>query len=147
MKVFIHSALFAVFFSPSSKPMHHRVRNVFQLLWVTSSKCLVHILLCFYDTDILEITPAPNNGSHGSLNHMLRSPYYKPQPLVEQSAPGQCPLTSLKPADQLGCSCNALVHTCISQSFLTQIVAEGHAWQSPSHQVHTFYLKLFRYRF
>ncbi|XP_060760336.1 venom phosphodiesterase 1 [Neoarius graeffei] len=58
--------------------------------------------------DILEITPAPNNGSHGSLNHMLRSPYYKPQPLVEQSAPGQCPLTSLKPADQLGCSCNAL---------------------------------------
>ncbi|XP_053541991.1 venom phosphodiesterase 1 isoform X1 [Ictalurus punctatus] len=58
--------------------------------------------------DVLEITPAPNNGSHGSLNHLLRSPPYKPQPPVEQSAPGQCPLTSLEPTDPLGCSCHAL---------------------------------------
>ncbi|KAF4081620.1 hypothetical protein AMELA_G00163300 [Ameiurus melas] len=58
--------------------------------------------------DVLEITPAPNNGSHGSLNHLLRSPPYTPQPPVEQSAPGQCPLTSLEPTDPLGCSCHAL---------------------------------------
>ncbi|XP_046716079.1 venom phosphodiesterase CdcPDE isoform X2 [Silurus meridionalis] len=58
--------------------------------------------------DVLEITPAPNNGSHGSLNHLLRLPPYTPQPPVEQSPPGQCPLTSLDPTDPLGCSCPAL---------------------------------------
>ncbi|XP_053339457.1 venom phosphodiesterase 1 [Clarias gariepinus] len=58
--------------------------------------------------DVLEITPAPNNGSHGSLNHMLRSPTYTPQPPVEQSAPDECPLASLEPADPLGCSCHVL---------------------------------------
>ncbi|TSP90487.1 Ectonucleotide pyrophosphatase/phosphodiesterase family member 3 [Bagarius yarrelli] len=58
--------------------------------------------------DILEITPAPNNGSHGSLNHLLRTPPYTPQSPVEQSVPGQCPLTHLEPTDQLGCSCPAM---------------------------------------
>ncbi|GAA6093269.1 venom phosphodiesterase 1-like isoform X1 [Tachysurus ichikawai] len=58
--------------------------------------------------DVLEITPAPNNGTHGSLNHLLHSPPYTPQPPVEQSAPGQCPLTSLEPTDPLGCSCLAM---------------------------------------
>ncbi|XP_047675276.1 venom phosphodiesterase 1-like isoform X3 [Tachysurus fulvidraco] len=58
--------------------------------------------------DVLEITPAPNNGTHGSLNHLLHSPPYTPQPPVEQSAPGQCPLTSLESTYPPGCSCQAM---------------------------------------
>uniref|UniRef100_A0AAY5EH24 SMB domain-containing protein n=1 Tax=Electrophorus electricus TaxID=8005 RepID=A0AAY5EH24_ELEEL len=61
--------------------------------------------------DVLEITPAQNNGSHGSLNHMLRSPPYSPEHPVEQSSPGNCPMHSLEPSDQMGCSCPALVPT------------------------------------
>ncbi|KAJ8353807.1 hypothetical protein SKAU_G00213740 [Synaphobranchus kaupii] len=55
--------------------------------------------------DILEITPAPNNGSHGSMNHLLRKPVHTPSFPVEKTPPGQCPLLTLNPADQLGCSC------------------------------------------
>ncbi|KAK1789431.1 hypothetical protein P4O66_015360 [Electrophorus voltai] len=61
--------------------------------------------------DVLEITPAQNNGSHGSLNHMLRSPPYSPEHPVEQSSPGNCPMHSLEPSDQMGCSCPALGDT------------------------------------
>ncbi|KAI4876707.1 hypothetical protein NFI96_017986, partial [Prochilodus magdalenae] len=58
--------------------------------------------------DVLEITPVDNNGTHGSLNHMLRSPPFSPQHPTEQSSPDQCPLISLVPDDPLGCSCPAL---------------------------------------
>uniref|UniRef100_A0A8C1Z2T0 SMB domain-containing protein n=1 Tax=Cyprinus carpio TaxID=7962 RepID=A0A8C1Z2T0_CYPCA len=69
--------------------------------------------------DVLEINPYHNNGTHGSLNHLLRMPFYSPSHPTEQSSPEQCPITSLKPTHTLGCSCPALVrththtHTCI----------------------------------
>lgn len=59
--------------------------------------------------DLLQISPAVNNGTHGSMNHLLREPYYKPAFPKEQSTPTQCPMTGLDPADDLGCSCSALV--------------------------------------
>ncbi|XP_057683272.1 venom phosphodiesterase CdcPDE [Corythoichthys intestinalis] len=55
--------------------------------------------------DVLQISPAANNGTHGSLNHMLRQPFYSPLPPEEQSAPDQCGLSSLLPEEPLGCSC------------------------------------------
>ncbi|XP_035241160.1 ectonucleotide pyrophosphatase/phosphodiesterase family member 3 [Anguilla anguilla] len=55
--------------------------------------------------DVLEITPAPNNGSHGSLNHLLRRPWHMPSFPVEKTPPGHCPLITLVLVDQLGCSC------------------------------------------
>ncbi|KAG7460455.1 venom phosphodiesterase 1-like [Solea senegalensis] len=58
--------------------------------------------------DLLQISPADNNGTHGSLNHMLRTPFYKPAPPAEQSRPAQCQLLSLDPEDTLACSCPAL---------------------------------------
>lgn len=58
--------------------------------------------------DVLEISPAANNGTRGSMNHILRRPHHTPAPPAEQSGPAQCPLTSLDPADDLGCSCAAL---------------------------------------
>ncbi|XP_061093183.1 venom phosphodiesterase CdcPDE [Conger conger] len=55
--------------------------------------------------DVLEITPAPNNGSHGSLNHLLRKPWHKPSFPEEITAPGWCLVVTLVSADPLGCSC------------------------------------------
>uniref|UniRef100_A0AAR2KZR1 SMB domain-containing protein n=1 Tax=Pygocentrus nattereri TaxID=42514 RepID=A0AAR2KZR1_PYGNA len=73
--------------------------------------CVLSVTSCY----VLEITPAENNGTHGSLNHILQSPPYSPQYPLEQSSPGQCPLTSLEPTDPLGCSCPALVHIATSE--------------------------------
>uniref|UniRef100_A0A8C4XGU6 SMB domain-containing protein n=1 Tax=Erpetoichthys calabaricus TaxID=27687 RepID=A0A8C4XGU6_ERPCA len=57
--------------------------------------------------DLLEIHPAPNNGTHGSMNHMLRKPFYNPNLPQEMSQPEKCPLKFLNPSDNLTCSCNS----------------------------------------
>ncbi|XP_063041608.1 ectonucleotide pyrophosphatase/phosphodiesterase family member 2 [Engraulis encrasicolus] len=55
--------------------------------------------------DLLGLTPAPNNGTHGSLNAVLRNPPYTPAQPEEVAAP-----TPLDPAAatvyDLGCSCD-----------------------------------------
>ncbi|XP_071369473.1 venom phosphodiesterase 2-like, partial [Centroberyx affinis] len=58
--------------------------------------------------DVLEISPAENNGTRGSMNHLLRRPPRAPAPPAEQSRPARCPLISLQPEDSLGCSCPQL---------------------------------------
>uniref|UniRef100_A0A3Q3GAQ0 Ectonucleotide pyrophosphatase/phosphodiesterase 2 n=1 Tax=Labrus bergylta TaxID=56723 RepID=A0A3Q3GAQ0_9LABR len=54
--------------------------------------------------DLLGLKPAPNNGTHGSLNHLLRGPLYRPAMPEEVSRPAA---SGLVPAgmDDLGCSC------------------------------------------
>ncbi|XP_049585997.1 autotaxin [Syngnathus scovelli] len=55
--------------------------------------------------DLLGLTPAPNNGTHGSLNHLLKNPFYKPTMPEEVSKP----TTSVQVhtgTDDLGCNCN-----------------------------------------
>ncbi|KFQ43157.1 Ectonucleotide pyrophosphatase/phosphodiesterase family member 3, partial [Nestor notabilis] len=61
----------------------------------------VYNLLC----DLLHITPAPNNGTHGSLNHLLKNPFYNPSHAEEVSFPSSCPVSRLTPIDELGCTC------------------------------------------
>ncbi|OXB68402.1 hypothetical protein ASZ78_010023 [Callipepla squamata] len=61
----------------------------------------VYNLMC----DLLQITPAPNNGTHGSLNHLLKKPFYNPSHANEESSPASCPLSHLTPIDELGCTC------------------------------------------
>uniref|UniRef100_A0A8C8DTB6 Ectonucleotide pyrophosphatase/phosphodiesterase 2 n=1 Tax=Oryzias sinensis TaxID=183150 RepID=A0A8C8DTB6_9TELE len=55
--------------------------------------------------DLLGLKPSPNNGTHGSLNHMLKSPPFKPVMPEEVSRPLP---TSTVPmvTDDLGCSCD-----------------------------------------
>uniref|UniRef100_A0A3B3QV31 Uncharacterized protein n=1 Tax=Paramormyrops kingsleyae TaxID=1676925 RepID=A0A3B3QV31_9TELE len=69
-----------------------------------------------WKTDILEISPAQNNGTHGSLNHLLRGPWHVPQFPAEQTPPGTCPLLSLTPTDDLGCNCPSQVSPCHSST-------------------------------
>lgn len=68
-----------------------------------------HSSVWSFHADVMQISPTDNNGTHGSMNHVLRRPHYTPAPTAEQSVPVQCPLISLDPADDLGCSCPALV--------------------------------------
>ncbi|XP_026993795.2 ectonucleotide pyrophosphatase/phosphodiesterase family member 1 [Tachysurus fulvidraco] len=59
----------------------------------------VYNLLC----DLLTIPPAPNNGTHGSLNHLLRNPPHHPVHPPEISSASNC--SSIVHKDDLGCSC------------------------------------------
>ncbi|CAO2628241.1 Ectonucleotide pyrophosphatase/phosphodiesterase family member 3 [Lemmus lemmus] len=64
----------------------------------------VYNLLC----DLLHIQPAPNNGTHGSLNHLLKAPFYEPSHAGELSTPSTCSFTIPLPTDTLNCSCPEL---------------------------------------
>ncbi|KFO86516.1 Ectonucleotide pyrophosphatase/phosphodiesterase family member 3, partial [Buceros rhinoceros silvestris] len=64
----------------------------------------VYNLLC----DLLHITPAPNNGTHGSLNHLLKTPFYNPSHANEDSSPSLCPVSHLIPTHDLGCTCTQI---------------------------------------
>ncbi|XP_055780448.1 ectonucleotide pyrophosphatase/phosphodiesterase family member 2-like [Salvelinus fontinalis] len=55
--------------------------------------------------DLLGLKPASNNGTHGSLNHLLKSPVHKPTVPEEVSKPTSSgPIITL--TDDLGCSCD-----------------------------------------
>lgn len=58
--------------------------------------------------DILRIHPAPNNGTHGSLNHLLKEPYFYPSHPEEESRLLTCPFEYAKPSHSLDCLCPEL---------------------------------------
>ncbi|XP_075453445.1 ectonucleotide pyrophosphatase/phosphodiesterase family member 3 isoform X2 [Ascaphus truei] len=62
----------------------------------------IYNLIC----DLLQIKPAPNNGTHGSLNHILARPFYTPSFPAEKSNPLTCPFSNPLPDLNLDCSCN-----------------------------------------
>ncbi|XP_006200118.1 ectonucleotide pyrophosphatase/phosphodiesterase family member 3 [Vicugna pacos] len=64
----------------------------------------IYNLIC----DLLHIQPAPNNGTHGSLNHLLKVPYYEPSHPEELSKFSVCGFTVSLPTDNLQCSCPEL---------------------------------------
>ncbi|XP_013929717.1 PREDICTED: ectonucleotide pyrophosphatase/phosphodiesterase family member 2 [Thamnophis sirtalis] len=56
--------------------------------------------------DLLGLKPAPNNGTHGSLNHLLRSSTYRPI-MPEEVARPLHPVATTPSSDyDLGCSCD-----------------------------------------
>nr|BAN82022.1 phosphodiesterase [Protobothrops flavoviridis] len=64
----------------------------------------VYNLMC----DLLKLKPAPNNGTHGSLNHLLKNPFYTPSPAKEQSSPLSCPFGPVPSPDVSGCRCSSI---------------------------------------
>uniref|UniRef100_A0A4W3IXQ5 Ectonucleotide pyrophosphatase/phosphodiesterase 2 n=1 Tax=Callorhinchus milii TaxID=7868 RepID=A0A4W3IXQ5_CALMI len=54
--------------------------------------------------DLLGLTPAPNNGTHGSMNHLLRNPSFRPSMPDEISKPS-FPVAAATVVDDLGCTC------------------------------------------
>ncbi|XP_075893703.1 ectonucleotide pyrophosphatase/phosphodiesterase family member 1 [Nelusetta ayraudi] len=63
----------------------------------------VYNLMC----DLLGIRPAPNNGTHGSLNHLLKSPAHTPVHPAQLSHETPCEASDPVPADDLQCSCSS----------------------------------------
>lgn len=59
--------------------------------------------------DLLGITPAYNNGTHGSLNHLLKNPVYVPRHPEEESHPSVYPLLKTTSSLDIGCSCDLAV--------------------------------------
>uniref|UniRef100_A0A8C7KF26 Ectonucleotide pyrophosphatase/phosphodiesterase 2 n=1 Tax=Oncorhynchus kisutch TaxID=8019 RepID=A0A8C7KF26_ONCKI len=55
--------------------------------------------------DLLGLTPAPNNGTHGSLNDMLKAPPFTPT-MPEEVTPPTSSDTSSATTYDLGCSCD-----------------------------------------
>uniref|UniRef100_A0A3P9NQU2 Ectonucleotide pyrophosphatase/phosphodiesterase 1 n=2 Tax=Poecilia reticulata TaxID=8081 RepID=A0A3P9NQU2_POERE len=55
--------------------------------------------------DLLGIRPSPNNGTHGSLNHLLKHPHYLPVHPAQLSHETPCESTNLVPTDNLHCLC------------------------------------------
>ncbi|XP_044150313.1 ectonucleotide pyrophosphatase/phosphodiesterase family member 2 isoform X2 [Bufo gargarizans] len=56
--------------------------------------------------DLLGLKPAPNNGTHGSLNHLLRAASHKPAMPEEASKPVPIVLSQSTVNEELGCSCD-----------------------------------------
>ncbi|XP_071323646.1 ectonucleotide pyrophosphatase/phosphodiesterase family member 1 [Trachinotus anak] len=55
--------------------------------------------------DLLGIRPAPNNGTHGSLNHLLQHPVHLPVHPAQLSHETPCEASDPSPADDLQCTC------------------------------------------
>ncbi|XP_007190933.2 ectonucleotide pyrophosphatase/phosphodiesterase family member 1 [Balaenoptera acutorostrata] len=83
----------------------------------------VYNLMC----DLLNLTPAPNNGTHGSLNHLLKNPVYTPKHPREFRSLVQCPFTRA-PRESLDCSCDPSILPIVDfQTQLNLTVAEEKA--------------------
>uniref|UniRef100_A0AAQ4R1J1 Ectonucleotide pyrophosphatase/phosphodiesterase 1 n=1 Tax=Gasterosteus aculeatus aculeatus TaxID=481459 RepID=A0AAQ4R1J1_GASAC len=68
----------------------------------------IYNLMC----DLLGIRPAPNNGTHGSLNHLLSRPFHLPVHPAQLSYDTQCEAGDPVPADDLQCACDfvSIIH-------------------------------------
>ncbi len=80
--------------------------------------------MLLYNPDLLGLKPAPNNGTHGSLNQLLRAPVYIPSMPEEVCKPNQVgPVTALN--DDLGCTCedkvSNIVFSDLNKSFYMSI--------------------------
>lgn len=68
--------------------------------------------LCAF-IDLLGLKPAPNNGTHGSLNHLLRANVYKPT-VPDEVAKPLYPVALPSASDfDIGCTCDDKVGVCV----------------------------------
>uniref|UniRef100_A0A671Q8U5 Ectonucleotide pyrophosphatase/phosphodiesterase family member 1-like n=1 Tax=Sinocyclocheilus anshuiensis TaxID=1608454 RepID=A0A671Q8U5_9TELE len=89
-----------------------------------------HLLRTVYSSvyvslDLLGIPPAPNNGTHGSLNHLLKNPPHQPVYPAEHSAPSTCTHVSGFLQDPRGCTCDSLTEAEVSQSFFINLFIDS----------------------
>lgn len=63
--------------------------------------------------DLLGLIPAPNNGSHGSLNHLLKKPVYTPSlPKEESASMFRCSIKATP--DNLDCTCDPWIEPIVN---------------------------------
>ncbi|KAF7253176.1 Ectonucleotide pyrophosphatase/phosphodiesterase family member 1 [Varanus komodoensis] len=79
----------------------------------------IYNLMC----DLLEITPAPNNGTHGSLNHLLKTVRYTPKHPKEESIPATCPVSRQRTSEgDRSCLCSSSVSSQMNEKIFGQLV-------------------------
>lgn len=65
-----------------------------------------HLFIFGVFIDLLGLKPAPNNGTHGSLNHLLRANVYKPT-VPDEVAKPLYPVALPSATDfDIGCTCD-----------------------------------------
>lgn len=64
-------------------------------------------LSIIFQTDLLGIRPAPNNGTHGSLNHLLKHPTHQPVLPAQLSHDSPCESSDPLRSDNLQCTCGS----------------------------------------
>lgn len=77
-----------------------------------------HCILFFSLSDLLGLKPAPNNGTHGSLNHLLRTNTFRPTLPEEVSRPNYPGIMYLQSDFDLGCTCDDKVEPKVEIIFL-----------------------------
>ncbi|XP_005921601.1 ectonucleotide pyrophosphatase/phosphodiesterase family member 1 isoform X1 [Haplochromis burtoni] len=65
--------------------------------------------------DLLGIRPSPNNGTHGSLNHLLKHPVHNPVLPAQLSHDILCNSNVLFPSDNLQCTCESQTTEMVEQ--------------------------------
>lgn len=90
-------------------------------------------------TDVLGLEPAPNNGTHGSLNHILKVAPFQPARLLEVTKPEPLQLpTSEDQHHLLGCSCEQQVrvytHTTNTHRVTHQQNTQTYIHTEPTHK-------------
>uniref|UniRef100_A0A670YST0 Ectonucleotide pyrophosphatase/phosphodiesterase 1 n=1 Tax=Pseudonaja textilis TaxID=8673 RepID=A0A670YST0_PSETE len=92
----------------------------------------IYNLMC----DLLDLTPAPNNGTHGSLNHLLKRASYIPKHPKEESSPSPCPSVGQRTStDGHSCSCKSLF------AFLPSVVKKIEKYNLPFGRPHVLQKK------
>uniref|UniRef100_H2M9E4 Ectonucleotide pyrophosphatase/phosphodiesterase 1 n=1 Tax=Oryzias latipes TaxID=8090 RepID=H2M9E4_ORYLA len=69
----------------------------------------VYNLMC----DLLNIRPAPNNGTHGSLNHLLKNPVHHPVHPAQLSHETPCEAAEPAPTYSLHCNCSSQINSSV----------------------------------
>uniref|UniRef100_A0AAR2K0F0 SMB domain-containing protein n=1 Tax=Pygocentrus nattereri TaxID=42514 RepID=A0AAR2K0F0_PYGNA len=87
--------------------------------------------------DLLGLKPVPNNGTHGSLNHILKNPVHKPSMPEEVSKPTPSgPTTAI--TDDLGCTCDEKVSSFNKVEELNQRLRQVINGNDPLHSLCSF---------
>lgn len=74
--------------------------------------------LSFFSSDLLGLKPAPNNGTHGSLNHLLRTNTFRPTVPEEVTRPNYPGVMYLQSDFDLGCTCDDKVEPKVEIIFM-----------------------------
>lgn len=88
--------------------------------YCTSSKNIYKApgFVSFFSPDLLGLKPAPNNGTHGSLNHLLRTNTFRPTMPEEVTRPNYPGIMYLQSDFDLGCNCDEKVEPKVDIIFM-----------------------------
>ncbi|XP_029447808.1 LOW QUALITY PROTEIN: ectonucleotide pyrophosphatase/phosphodiesterase family member 2 [Rhinatrema bivittatum] len=82
--------------------------------------------------DLLGLKPAPNNGTHGSLNHLLRTTVYKPAIPEEVTRPLPTTVSAPTLNEEMGCSCDEkAIHSSCRLGRCSRLVETGYRPERP----------------